>query len=658
MVLPGSYSNIINHYNILRLLEDMFNTTHAGAASTATPIDYCWGTCAASPIITASGPVTFCQGGSVTLTSSTGNSYLWSNGQTSSSVSVTTPGNYSVSVVDAFGCTSNSPVVSVVVNSFISNGEVFIETMGTVSSTTAISTHSGNSGFDKDALVFTGTGDVRSTLNSSGYTGASGLANIFLTNTAGRNFLISGVNTSGLSNLVLSFGLFKSTTTSNASDFSVKVSSDGVNYSSLTLAALPTGTGTAKWYYVTASGIIPAVSNLRIQFLQNGSLTQYRIDDVSLKYTLPAPVISANGSTTLCPGGSVVINSTAANGYAWSNGLTTQNITASTAGNYNVVQTDGNGCTAASNVIGVSLYTSPAVSGFLPVSATPGTAISIFGSGFSGVTSVNFNGVPSTSFSIVNNGLINAVLPAGASSGGISVFYNCGSVSSVAAFTVLPAQIPLTIKLFIEGYYLGAGLMRPCLYSNYLDHSISGYIGPVAWPVAPGPTDCDTITISAMDAVTYAVVQMQRGILKTDGSVAVTFSSPVINGQSYYIRVTHRNALETWSSTPVVFNVNALYDFTTALNKAFSSGGSYPDMMHQMTDGQWAILSGDYSDGITLGTHDGSIDLNDFLTADSDISFFRLGYLYTDLNGDVNVDLNDYVLWEFNNSVFAFTQHP
>ena len=42
-VLVGTYSQTINHYNVLRTIEDSNAIpTHAGAAATATTIDYCW----------------------------------------------------------------------------------------------------------------------------------------------------------------------------------------------------------------------------------------------------------------------------------------------------------------------------------------------------------------------------------------------------------------------------------------------------------------------------------------------------------------------------------------------------------------------------------------------------------------------------------------
>ena len=54
--------------------------------------------------ITANGPTTFCQGGSVTLTASAGTSYLWSpGGETTQSITVGSAGSYSVTVTNAAG---------------------------------------------------------------------------------------------------------------------------------------------------------------------------------------------------------------------------------------------------------------------------------------------------------------------------------------------------------------------------------------------------------------------------------------------------------------------------------------------------------------------------------------------------------------------------
>lgn len=72
-------------------------------------------TTVAQAAVSTSGATTFCQGGSVTLTASSGSSYNWSNGAISQSILVNANGNYSVTVTTA-GCTSTSPAVNVLVN--------------------------------------------------------------------------------------------------------------------------------------------------------------------------------------------------------------------------------------------------------------------------------------------------------------------------------------------------------------------------------------------------------------------------------------------------------------------------------------------------------------------------------------------------------------
>ncbi len=69
------------------------------------------------PAITAGGPLTFCQGGSVTLNAPAGFSfYNWSNGATGQSIVVNAAGSYTVTVVNDRGCSSVSDAIAVVVN--------------------------------------------------------------------------------------------------------------------------------------------------------------------------------------------------------------------------------------------------------------------------------------------------------------------------------------------------------------------------------------------------------------------------------------------------------------------------------------------------------------------------------------------------------------
>ena len=66
--------------------------------------------------VTADGPLEFCEGESVTLTSSPGTEYAWNNGETTQSISTDAPGPYAVTVTNAGGCTGVSETYTVIVN--------------------------------------------------------------------------------------------------------------------------------------------------------------------------------------------------------------------------------------------------------------------------------------------------------------------------------------------------------------------------------------------------------------------------------------------------------------------------------------------------------------------------------------------------------------
>jgi gliding motility-associated-like protein len=62
----------------------------------------------AKPVITSSGNTNLCDGATISLSAPPGFSYLWSDGEVTQSISVSTTGNYSVSVVNANNCSSTS----------------------------------------------------------------------------------------------------------------------------------------------------------------------------------------------------------------------------------------------------------------------------------------------------------------------------------------------------------------------------------------------------------------------------------------------------------------------------------------------------------------------------------------------------------------------
>lgn len=89
------------------------------------------------------------------------------------------------------------------------------------------------------------------------------------------------------------------------------------------------------------------------------NLTPVALDDVFIVKLCPlaAPTVTFSGSTTICIGGSVTLTSSSATSYSWNNGATTQSTTVSSSGNYSVIVTNTNGCSAYSSPLAVNVTT-------------------------------------------------------------------------------------------------------------------------------------------------------------------------------------------------------------------------------------------------------------------------------------------------------------
>lgn len=115
-------------------------------------------------------------------------------------------------------------------------------------------------------------------------------------------------------------------------------------------------------------------------------------------------------------------------------------------------------------------------------------------------------------------------------------------------------------------------------------------------------------------------------------------------GQTYYVVLKHRNAIQTWSANPIVLS-DALYDFTTNANKAY---GNNQVLVAANT---YAMFNGDIN-------QDENVDLIDAGMEENDITNFIYGYYATDINGDGNVDLLDNAVLESNVNGFIYSNHP
>ncbi len=300
-------------------------------------------------IITAGGPTTFCQGGSVTLTSSAGSSYLWSTGATTQSIAVNTSGSYTVKVTNAGGCTKTSTPTTVTVNPL----------------PTAVITAGGPTTFCQGGSVTLTSSVGSSYLWSTGATTQS-----IIVNTSG-NYTVTVTNASGCSQASAA-----TTVTVNANPAPATSPSGNVSInqgSSVTISVngtynsylWSTGATTQSITVSTAGSYTVTVTNA------SGCSGTSAPVVVTVISQCTKPIITAGGSTTLCPGQTVKLTSSVSSSYLWSTGATTRSITVKTEGSYTV--TNSTGCTSDPTVVTSLTCANPAglaVSNLTATSAT------------------------------------------------------------------------------------------------------------------------------------------------------------------------------------------------------------------------------------------------------------------------------------------------
>ncbi|MFN2470289.1 MAG: IPT/TIG domain-containing protein [Gaiellaceae bacterium] len=105
-------------------------------------------------------------------------------------------------------------------------------------------------------------------------------------------------------------------------------------------------------------------------------------------------------------------------------------------GTITVVRSTAPTTTQSATPYTVTPFVAPTISGFTPTSGLAGARVRINGAYFSGAGAVKFNGV-SAAYTIVSATQIDAVVPAGATTGKISVTTPAGTATSTGTFTAL-----------------------------------------------------------------------------------------------------------------------------------------------------------------------------------------------------------------------------
>ena len=162
----------------------------------------------------------------------------------------------------------------------------------------------------------------------------------------------------------------------------------------------------------------------------------------------------------------------------------------------------------------------------------------------------------------------------------------------------------------------------------------------------------DKINVELFDAnPPYAAIGVNSGDIDLSTSGLATFKiSPYYVG-NYYIKISNRNHLQTWSALPVSFNSNTIdYDFTTNAFSAYQAPGGY-DPQIQVGLGIFAFYLGDLDQSL-------GVDFDDFNILEPFLTDGTYGFTIADFNGSALVDFDDFNLFEPNLNQGYFSQYP
>jgi len=256
-------------------------------------------TTAPSPVITPSGPTTFCTGGNVTLTASAAATFQWSrngvaiNGATSQTFSATVSGSYTVAVTNGGGCTGTSPAVTVTVNptpavSISGPGSVCAGGSATLDAGAGFASYAWSTGATTQTITVSpaSTTTYSVTVTSSGCS-ASASKSVAVTNGSS-------------STTVLTPSSVQSGSTGNVA--TVPAGPPGSTYSwTLTGAAITSGDGTPSitWTAGNGSFAVISVTVTTGSCSASGSATVTITAPPSCNTTAPAAIAPAAGATNV-----------------------------------------------------------------------------------------------------------------------------------------------------------------------------------------------------------------------------------------------------------------------------------------------------------------------------------------------------------------------
>jgi hypothetical protein len=479
-----------------------------------------------NPIIT--GPSSICAGGSATFSVAAGfTGYIWSNSQAGSSITTGNPGNYTVTVTAANGCTgtddislviSNSLNINIVAQVYQCNGTL------TLDAGSGFSTYNWSTADNSSTIVVNANGNY--TVTVTDITGCTGSDTFTAAIPAAPNVAISGPSTICAG----SQALLEATTGFNQYVWST--------------------TGLNSSIQVSAAG------DYTVTVTDNNGCTATNSTTLAIS-SAPSPTIT--GPTNICSGNTANFAlSQTYTSYLWSNAANIPTISVGTAGTYTVTVTNAAGCTGTdTQILTVTTSLSPNVT-FEPYQCN-GQVTLTASPGYQTYTWSNSSNTPTTNITSTGSYTVT-----------VTDFTGCTGI--VITFAVVPTQIPVAVtgtNVLCNGE--STTLSATAGYSNYL-WSNTG----TGASVNVTPTTATNYVVTATDANNCTSTASINVAINALPVPAIVGGTTICNGSNTTLNVNQSFAQYLWSGSETTNSIstNVAGTYTVTVTDANNCTGT------------------------------------------------------------------------------------
>lgn len=520
----------------------------------------------APPVITASSTF-ICGSSGVTLTSSYSTGNTWSNGATTQTITVTTPGTYTVTH-NSGACTSAPATVVITAatnpNVQITGNLAFCQ--GGSTTLTATASGTGNTflwstGATTPNITVSAGGTYTVTVTTSQncqYTQSVTVQADTPPVAQGSSLSICSPAATGTFDLT---SAQPSISTTPGVVFTYYVNQTDANNGNANTIGLPTAhvSGTATVYVRVTSGSCAVVVPLQLTVSQT-----------------VVPTITAS-STVICGTGSVTLTSNFATGNTWSTGATTQSITVTTPGTYTLTNTSGN-CTGAPASVTITGNPDPNVqiTGNTAFCAGSSTTLTATANG-TGNTFLWSNGATTASTTVNTAGTytVTVTTPGNCQfSQSVTVSQNPVPVAQNAALSTCSPTNTFTFDLTSAQPSMST---QPGVTFTYYINAADANAGNTNNITTPATYNSGTATIyvRVSTANCAVVVQLQLTVTVTPAPV-ITQSAPAICGTTPVVLTSNYATGNVWSTGATTQSITVTTPGTYSLTVANGTCTSQP----------------------------------------------------------------------------------